>query len=177
MRRANQKRVERVEDEGVVGAVERAFGIRREEIVFLGRSVYESGFDVLVEVESGLDVGAMKVEVSALSIPHSRCIILTSKATPTLHGPTTDFVSRVFAPNCGITEDPVTGSAHCTLAVHYGTKMSRFKGCGLERDGMKALQLSKRGGEVEVLWDRRTGRVQLWGTAVTVSEGRMFVEV
>ena len=61
-----------------------------------------------------------------------------------------DFVSRFFAPNAGIAEDPVTGSAHCTLAPYWAAK--------LDKRAMSARQLSARGGElwVEMLGDRVT---------------------
>jgi predicted PhzF superfamily epimerase YddE/YHI9 len=69
----------------------------------------------------------------------------------------------VFAPNAGIAEDPVTGSAHCTLAVHWGERLGKSE--------MVGLQASARGGTVHM---RRQGdRVVLGGDAVTVSEVRM----
>ena len=69
-------------------------------------------------------------------------VIVTSK------GDKVDFVSRFFTPQASILEDPVTGSAHCTLIPYWSSKLLKNK--------MKALQLSKRGGEVfcEKLIDR-----------------------
>lgn len=58
----------------------------------------------------------------------------------TARGREADFVSRFFAPNAGIDEDPVTGSAHCTL-VPYWKKV-------LNKNEFGALQLSQRGGKV-----------------------------
>ena len=51
-----------------------------------------------------------------------------------------DFVSRFFAPKYGIDEDPVTGSAHCTLTPYWSEKVKKKK--------LHAKQLSKRGGEL-----------------------------
>jgi PhzF family phenazine biosynthesis protein len=51
-----------------------------------------------------------------------------------------DFVSRFFAPQVGIPEDPVTGSAHCALAPYWGGKLGKDSLCG--------RQLSRRGGEI-----------------------------
>jgi predicted PhzF superfamily epimerase YddE/YHI9 len=78
----------------------------------------------------------------------------------TAPGREADFVSRFFAPRVGIDEDPVTGSAHCTLAPYWA-----------ERSGKRtlhALQLSARGGE---LWcELRGGRVILAGHATPFRE-------
>lgn len=69
-----------------------------------------------------------------------------------------DFLSRFFAPGCGVDEDPVTGSAHCSLAPFW---MQRLK-----KNPLRAYQASARGGNllIEVLGDR----VDLHGKAVTV---------
>jgi PhzF family phenazine biosynthesis protein len=76
-----------------------------------------------------------------------------------------DFLSRFFAPSVGVDEDPVTGSAHCTLAPYWA-----------ERLGRKALvgyQASARGGTVQV--EHQGDRVQLGGQAVTVVKGTLEV--
>jgi len=58
----------------------------------------------------------------------------------TAPGKESDFVSRFFAPREGIPEDPVTGSAHCTLIPYWSARLGK-------RD-LYALQLSQRGGEI-----------------------------
>jgi predicted PhzF superfamily epimerase YddE/YHI9 len=76
-----------------------------------------------------------------------------------------DFVSRFFAPGAGVAEDPVTGSAHCCLAPHWGAILGKTE--------MVGYQASKRGGVVHV---RVEGdRVKLAGRAVTVLEGELRV--
>jgi len=76
-----------------------------------------------------------------------------------------DFVSRFFAPAAGIPEDPVTGSAHCTLVPYWSNRL------GKER--LRAFQLSERGGE---LWCRDEGqRVAIGGRAVTYLTGTIFI--
>jgi len=76
-----------------------------------------------------------------------------------------DFYSRFFAPAAGIPEDPVTGSAHCTLATHWAKRLGRTK--------FRAIQASARGGELGV---ELTGdRVLLTGNAVTVTRGELLV--
>jgi len=69
-----------------------------------------------------------------------------------------DFISRYFAPAIGINEDPVTGSAHCTLAPYWQER--------LHKDSMTAFQVSARGGTVKVRVSNE--RVYLSGQAVTV---------
>jgi PhzF family phenazine biosynthesis protein len=72
-----------------------------------------------------------------------------------------DFVSRFFAPAVGVSEDPVTGSAHCMLAPYWAERLGRTD--------MVAYQASARGGQVRV--SVRGDRVILRGGAVTVIEG------
>jgi PhzF family phenazine biosynthesis protein len=75
-----------------------------------------------------------------------------------------DFVSRFFAPRQGIAEDPVTGSAHCTLIPYWAER--------LRKPDLFARQLSARGGE---LWCRHRGdRVRITGHAVLYLTG--FIE-
>jgi predicted PhzF superfamily epimerase YddE/YHI9 len=107
----------------------------------------------------------------------TRCLILTSRPIPRQleARPNLDFVSRVFCPRCGVAEDPVTGSAHCALAYHYGNKLNKFVGSGsAEGETLKARQVSLRGGDLELLYNKETGRVELRGSAVAVAEGRLL---
>jgi PhzF family phenazine biosynthesis protein len=79
----------------------------------------------------------------------------------TAPGARTDFVSRMFAPNAGIDEDPVTGSAHAVLTPYWAERLGR--------DTLTAYQASRRGGHVAC---RLAGdRVVLGGQCVTVIEG------
>ena len=78
---------------------------------------------------------------------------------------TRDFVSRFFAPAAGIDEDPVTGSAHCTLAPFWAERLGSVALCG--------FQTSPRGGVVRMRL--QDNRVLLAGAAVTVFEGRLRV--
>jgi PhzF family phenazine biosynthesis protein len=74
-----------------------------------------------------------------------------------------DFVSRFFAPQKGVPEDPVTGSVHCTLVPFWAARLGR--------DELRARQVSKRGGELRCTLDG--DRVRLTGHATLVLEGRM----
>ena len=74
-----------------------------------------------------------------------------------------DFVSRFFAPKAGIQEDPVTGSAHCSLTPYWAKRLGKSE--------LKARQLSARTGELMVC--DRGARVLLKGEAVTFLRGNI----
>jgi predicted PhzF superfamily epimerase YddE/YHI9 len=79
----------------------------------------------------------------------------------TAPGKEVDFVSRFFAPRAGVLEDPVTGSAYCTLIPYWAKRQGKQK--------LVAWQLSKRGGE---LFSENAGdRVKIAGKAVLYLEG------
>ena len=121
--------------------------------------VGQSKFDYLVEVASETEVRELNPDFGALKKLGGRGVIVTSEAST----PGYDFVSRFFAPAFGIDEDPVTGSAHCTLAPYWEPKFGKSE--------MVGYQASRRGGVVRV---RRVGdRVMLGGQAVTVMKGEM----
>ncbi len=83
----------------------------------------------------------------------------------TAPGSSCDFVSRYFAPGVGIPEDPVTGSAHCTLVPYWAARLGRNE--------LLARQVSARGGELQCRL--LEGAVELAGHAVTVVEGRFLL--
>jgi len=74
-----------------------------------------------------------------------------------------DFVSRLFAPNIGIPEDPVTGSAHTVLAPFWADRLGRTSLVG--------LQASSRSGLVSV--ELNGDRVTITGRAITVFDGEL----
>lgn len=76
-----------------------------------------------------------------------------------------DFISRFFCASDGILEDPVTGSAHCTLAPYWAHKMGKTN--------LIAFQASKRGGLLSL--DLRGDRLNITGEAVTLIEGTMRI--
>ena len=83
----------------------------------------------------------------------------------TAPGRNCDFVSRLFAPNYGIDEDPVTGSSHCTLAPYWANK--------LNKTDFMARQISTRGGTLHC---KLAGdRVLISGQAVLYLEGRIHI--
>ena len=85
----------------------------------------------------------------------------------TAPGDDCDFVSRFFAPGYGIAEDPVTGSAHCSLIPYWSKRLGKR--------ALYARQVSVRGGE---LWcEARGARVGLRGACVLYSRGEIALDV
>ena len=87
-------------------------------------------------------------------------VIVTAK------GDESDFVSRFFTPQASILEDPVTGSAHCSL-VPYWAKI-------LNRKELHALQVSERMGELHCI--DKGERIIIKGQAKTYSVGTLWTE-
>ena len=113
---------------------------------------------LLVELPSPEAVRDLDPDANAISAACPEPVIATAAgALPGQVG--VSCTSRVFGPMVGIPEDPVTGSAHCTLAEFWGERL------GL--DELLGHQASARGGIVGMR--RRGERVELEGTAVTVA--------
>ena len=94
--------------------------------------------------------------LEALRVPRGRgaaedCLCVTAP------GDRHDFVSRFFGPTVGITEDPVTGSAHCMMTPYWAARLGKTD--------LSAFQASPRGGAVGCAL--RGDRVELSGEAVT----------
>jgi PhzF family phenazine biosynthesis protein len=115
--------------------------------------------DLLALVESEEAVKQLHPDLALLSkLDQAFAVIVTAP------GRTCDFVSRFFAPNAGIPEDPVTGSAHSTLIPFWSERLSKTT--------MTARQLSPRGG---VLYCQDAGdRVKISGKAVCYLMGNLM---
>lgn len=123
---------------------------------------HAAGEDLLVELASEAEVQRLAPDLSALSTIPVRAVVVTAQSA----GPA-DFASRVFAPRVGVPEDPVTGSAHCSLAPFWAARLGRTELTGIQR--------SARGGEVAV---RLAGdRVHLAGRAVTIWRGNLAIDL
>ena len=114
--------------------------------------------DFLAIVKDESIVETMNPNIEKIAELDSRGLIVSAK------GETTDFTSRVFGPNVGVDEDPVTGSAHALLATYWGDVLNLQK--------MKARQASKRGGELicEVL----ENHVEITGKAKLYLQGEIY---
>ncbi|KTT04565.1 isomerase [Pseudomonas oryzihabitans] len=114
---------------------------------------------LLVLLESEQAVRDCKPDLAAIARLPWQGVIVTAR------GQEVDFVSRFFAPGVGIDEDPVTGSAHCSLIPYWSRRLAKRM--------LTAQQLSARGGQ---LWCRLDGdRVSIAGRAVTVFSGRLLL--
>ncbi|WP_308420305.1 PhzF family phenazine biosynthesis protein [Kroppenstedtia guangzhouensis] len=117
--------------------------------------------DHLMELATERDIRKFDPNHPALkSLPIQRGLIITSRS----ESDDFDIISRFFAPNHGIPEDPVTGSAHCALGPYWAKKLGKTE--------LRAYQASQRGGSLNV---RVEGdRVRLAGHAVTVWRGELM---
>lgn len=120
------------------------------------------GSFLLAEVADATTVRELQPDLVALRAVHPHGVIVTAAGDP---AGDTDIVSRVFAPNLGIDEDPVTGSAHCQLGPWWTARLGR--------ETLLAEQASPRGGRLTV---RVAGdRVVLAGSAVTVIDAHLLI--
>ncbi len=126
--------------------------------VFSGKTRFDLFFEVATEAE----VRLLTPDLAALERVPYRGVIVTARADPEFPY---DFVSRFFAPGCGVPEDPVTGSAHCALGPYWQGRLGKADLVG--------YQASPRGGTVRV--SCRGERVRLAGTAVTVVRGELLL--
>lgn len=115
--------------------------------------------DLVAILESEKEVAELDPDIRAIGLLPARGILVSAP------GDQFDFVSRCFFPQSGIDEDPVTGSAHTTLAPYWAGK--------LEKSNLNARQISRRGGNVICLWEGE--RVVLVGGAVTFIRGTIQI--
>jgi PhzF family phenazine biosynthesis protein len=113
----------------------------------------------LLELESEEAVRSLRPDFHKLAAIPDGYLVVTALASTDGY----DFVSRFFASQAGIDEDPVTGSAHCTLGPWWGERLGK--------DELFGYQASARGGTVRVR--PRDDRVLLGGRAVTVLRGEL----
>jgi PhzF family phenazine biosynthesis protein len=120
-----------------------------------------TAMNLMLVLPDELQVRACHPNLEILAGWHQTGVIVTAAAMT----PGIDFVSRFFAPQSGIPEDPVTGSAHCALAVYWANRLGK--------SALTARQLSTRGGEIGVhlLGDR----VELRGYATTTMAGKLLI--
>lgn len=119
--------------------------------------------DWLVVLESAEAVRAVRPDFAALARVDG---VFATIVTGPGDEPGVDFVSRFFAPAQGIDEDPVTGSAHCTLTPYWAGRLGKQE--------LAARQVSRRGGEIRCRL--RDGRVDLTGHAVMVRTGEFLLD-
>jgi PhzF family phenazine biosynthesis protein len=115
--------------------------------------------DLLAVYEEEDEVQELAPDLARLAALDHLGVIVTAP------GKKSDFVSRFFAPRVGVPEDPVTGSAHCTLIPYWSSRLGKKQ--------LHALQLSERGGEL-FCFDKGE-RVAIGGRAVTYLSGTIRI--
>ena len=110
-------------------------------------------------MDSQAEVQALRPDFAALDQVDSPGVIVTAP------GDEMDFVSRFFTPQAAIPEDPVTGSAHCTLIPYWAERLGKSR--------LSARQISSRGGDLDC--EMRGDRVRIGGRAVKVFQGEFFL--
>ena len=134
------------------GKLIESLGIRPKE-------TYSGKTDLMLVLEDQRSIEMLDPDFGLMKRSGGRGVIVTAR------GDEADFVSRFFAPQVGVDEDPVTGSAHTTMIPYWAEKLGKSY--------MTAIQLSKRKGH---LWCRHLGdRVEISGKAKTYLEGEILI--
>ena len=123
-------------------------------------SVYKGRTDYLAVIENEKSLQTLQPDFVEISKLIARGLIVTAK------GDDVDFVSRFFAPQTGVDEDPVTGSAHTSLLPLWSEKLGKNK--------LTARQLSKRGGEL--FCELKNDRCMIGGNARLYLNGEIYVK-
>ncbi len=156
----------------VAGAVELDFPVKAPEPLEIESELSDilgfqpvaaaySGDYFLFEAPDAAAVRAARPDFAALTESQTPEVIITAPGDDEEF----DFISRFFAPQLGIDEDPVTGSAHCLLTPYWSAKLGKLK--------MSAFQASSRGGRLGV---RLAGeRVFITGEAAIVFRAELLI--
>ncbi|URR35982.1 PhzF family phenazine biosynthesis protein [Thermosynechococcus sp. HN-54] len=150
-----QQPVTPLENQQVEALIVGALGITP---VFMG----QAGSDLLVELGETVAVRELTPDLAEIARLPCRGLIVTAQADD----PEYDIVSRFFAPQLGIPEDPVTGSAHCSLYPYWRAKLGK--------DELMAYQASARGGVIQI-HPHGGDRLLLLGQAVTIFAGELLL--
>ena len=159
--------VNEMDDEARALAVCEAVGVTRQSAVFVGTTALNN--DIMVVLDDAEAIGALTPDMQKLMSdtvgPHRGVIVCAAGADDSDE----DFVSRFWGPRVGIEEDPVTGSAHCSLAPYFKDVLLGAS----DNRPMRAAQLSDRRGVLTATC-KDDGRVQLEGDAVVVLCGSLL---
>ncbi len=138
--------------------IEVPFNLSRA-VGLLPLETYQGKTDVMMVFEKEEQIEKMKPDFALIASVNARGLIVTAP------GKNSDFVSRFFAPQVGINEDPVTGSAHTMLIPYWSQKLGKKE--------MTAIQLSERRGSLKCKYLGE--RVEIGGKAVTYLIGEIFI--
>lgn len=115
--------------------------------------------DLVLVYETEAEVAALRPDFPRLGAASTFGVLATAK------GVRVDFVSRCFFPAVGIDEDPVTGSAHCSLIPFWAQRLGKTS--------LSAVQRSARGGEL--FCELTLDRVRIGGRVVPYLKGEITV--
>lgn len=116
--------------------------------------------DLMLVYRNENDITSMTPDFTALKA-FKKFIIVTAESQNINY----DFISRFFCADDGISEDPVTGSAHCTLAPYWANKLNKHE--------LLAYQASKRGGELSLKVHEDT--IEITGKAILLIRGELML--
>lgn len=122
--------------------------------------VYKGLTDFIAIVANEGELRNIKPNFAAIVELDARGLVVSAK------GDQVDFVSRFFAPQSGIDEDPVTGSAHTSLIPIWADKLGKKE--------MSAKQISKRGGDL--ICSHHDDRCKIGGSARLYLSGEIFIK-
>jgi PhzF family phenazine biosynthesis protein len=120
-------------------------------------AAFKGRTDFMLVFKDASEIRMLNPDFAKVKVLNARGVICTSP------GEETDFVSRFFAPQAGINEDPVTGSSHTTLAPYWSQVLGKTE--------LSAEQLSKRGGKLECKVNN--GRVEISGRCKLYMKGEL----
>lgn len=135
----------------VTSAMEEAIGAKVKE-AYLSR-------DLLMILENEDIVANLKPDMEKLKDLPGLCIAVSAKGTDY------DCVSRVFVPDMGIPEDPVTGSTHCLITPYWCEKLNKHE--------LDCFQASKRSGSMHTILNE--DRVKIQGKAALFAKAELYV--
>ncbi|VDB94434.1 unnamed protein product [Peniophora sp. CBMAI 1063] len=138
------------------------------KVNFMGAGLAHLEIYCLIEIETD-DLRNLKVKVGELIDSPFTAHVLTMPS----RDPSVAFISRMFAPAAMIPEDHVCGTAHSMMTPYWAVKAGLKD--QLASDGVRAIQVSPRGGELKVWLDEQKGVVKLAGPVATISTGELYV--
>jgi len=122
-------------------------------------SAYKGKSDIMLVFEKQVDIETLQPNLSLIEKLDARGLIVTAS------GNDCDFVSRFFAPQVGVAEDPVTGSAHTTLTPYWADKLNKLE--------LTAEQVSARRGKLNCKLEN--DRVKITGNAMLYMMGEIYI--
>lgn len=123
-------------------------------------SAYKGKTDYMLVFQTEEEIHNIIPSLDEILKLNARGVIVTAK------GNTVDFVSRFFAPQAGVNEDPVTGSAHTTLTPYWAEQLGKT--------GLTAIQISRRKGYLQCKY--LNDRVEISGQGKLYLRGEIFLD-